>query len=466
MADFPLPPSPTEYLSFFSYLPVELCVEIICFCPLSSVLSLASICSNFYSLISREEIQQYYLDHACLLIKLSNGTHYYERDHHMVGPYFGALLGTKTKIGFFVDGKKSGKWTSYYDSGEIMRVAVYSDGSFLSSTRWKKDGNVSLDSVSIGPFLRKSTVYEYMYGKLHVKYTLVVDAKQMTTLFSGPFSEYDNGIITKSGFYESPATPISMGTRSHRLTVGKSFSYDSNGMVSRVENRNLEGKLEGDFFFYHNGHPKVKGNISLIQDVPMVHGNVEIYGDNGDYVAIIPYVNGVKHGIANVFSGEECIFTGEYVQGKKSGLWRGSTNASQFVIGTVEVSWGNLLVVEEPDLFLIGALPTPYYVYAHFLDDHKHGTSLYYSNNHVMLRESYFYHGRPMGKWAYYDNDGLMVMTELHLDGVVVREDYQPGCNIPYTEAIYKNETLLCLRSIPTSDSSRCSLFLDNKVIN
>ena len=45
--------------------------------------------------------------------------------------------------GYYKDGKKDGKWTYYYDTGQIREEQNYKDGIVIRNMFWDRDDNIT-----------------------------------------------------------------------------------------------------------------------------------------------------------------------------------------------------------------------------------------------------------------------------------------------------------------------------------
>ena len=45
------------------------------------------------------------------------------------------------EVGNYKDGKKDGKWTSWYDDGQKWSERIWKDGELISGKYWDEDGN-------------------------------------------------------------------------------------------------------------------------------------------------------------------------------------------------------------------------------------------------------------------------------------------------------------------------------------
>lgn len=477
MDPFPLTPSFSDM--DISFLPPELWVEIISFCPISSFFSLAAVSHQFYSLLSLPHVQKYYLDRACVLVHEDQDPsfYHYERDGIKVGPCKYKVDLTRDfvysadryKCGFFVDGYKFGEWSSYFADGSKSSLSFYVDGSFISSRKWNLKGNVIIETTPFDLGKRKEIWYTYVTRKKLKKITIIHDKITKTRKLSGYFCCYVGDRLVEDGYldgiyYHQYITPL---CHMYNNIVGEHVYYHDNGAVSSKKNYNfVTHRLEGPFFvYYDDGCLRAKGVIVHGDDESFVHGDVTIYGRDRD-IAIIPYVNGKRHGICRVYSDDILIFTGEYTDDMLSGVWSGLVYASAYFVVQLE-PLSTIYDQSDDNCIITDFSVDSVYVRAQFLNGLKHGPSFYYSPDSVILLESYYFHGVPLGKHIYRDSSGSVVKTELHLDGVIIREFYMPGCAQPYMETIHKKDgdSEVILMTKRFFDLPSCNVFLDGKEV-
>lgn len=468
MEPFPLvPPSSEEEVSLFSYLPPELWVTVISFCPISSFFSLASTSPKFYSLLSNPSVQRSYLGLGCTFIQRCGyyATYYaYQRDSLFVGPYLKVYSNNNSKVGFYIDGNKVGTWYRYQkDNRTIICQTKYDNGSYKI---WNFFGMLDREGESIGPTTRKEIEYYYSNLLLARKITFLRDKSNSSRRISGPYCSYENGIIADEGYLE-----CRNGALNDASFIGLRKLYNRDGSVYQEYNY-VDGLLDGPFKINReDGSPYIEGTIELISGLPKINGTLVVHNHDGT-VAVIPYRDGKKHGIARVCDiGGACLFRGEFDHDMRIGSWCGvlgyyssimislrglEDSGLNHIISTISFSDITSLGLEHLPLhtsskvqidfsadekhgyFLVFYPSGKPYIVGNFKSNNLHGSWKHYSTNRDILLSSYYYDGKPIDKWIYRTSSGILFKREHYLDGIVITKLYDDDGRLT-DKLIYSN---------------------------
>lgn len=456
---FPIPKcSSEEELALFSYLPPELWVEILTFCPMSSLFTLAASFSPFSSLLSCPDVCEKYLDNACLFIQSYDGSYEYLWGDIRVGPYM-KKYENSTESGFYVDGKKFGSWAVYDNDGSFISRSFYREDSFI---KWDSNNNVKMKGVYLDDSHVSQTVFRYIGFVLTKKLTYI--KAPCSRYISGPFCVYDRGIVVEEGTLECENI-----NEKEAYFVGERKLFHKNGSLRHVcwyES----GIMTGSFEFYNEKDSLyIKGSVSKTNNVSVLYGDLEVHAPDGTY-SVIPYLDGEKHGIAYVYDKDHtCRFRGEFQHGKKVGTWTGlldyypylmvhvaipeprSQGIVEFIDLKVPLDIGIPLNLCPPSMkieidfdddkihgnFLLFYSTGETFIVGNFKSGNKHGPWYSYTPNGVVTSQGFFYEDTKVDDWIHRTDEGNMNTKERYLEGVFITKTYSPESGKLISKEIY-----------------------------
>lgn len=270
----------------------------------------------------------------------------YKSGQHKTTGFYDSGVRTKTWIDFFENGAKqfegeykyginNGSVKHWYANGKLKDVSNYKivannnlsiknsrNNSFSENKRWK--------SFRHGKYIayyengKMSIFSDYKNGKTEGDYKTWGLNGNLNT-----WNQYKNGLqYGKNNSYYSDGKPAQLSNeyydeKNERYFDGKYLSYYKNGNI-RLSANYKNKKLEGPYLLYHeNGNPQAIATYKNGQFI----GKYVTYKVDGQIETSVNYV--FNDNQVSVMDGEyyqnnnsQRIVKGNYIKGKKEGVWR------------------------------------------------------------------------------------------------------------------------------------------------
>ncbi|MFI5202892.1 MAG: hypothetical protein ACHQF2_00230 [Flavobacteriales bacterium] len=301
--------------------------------------------------------------------------------------------------GQYLNGKKTGNWTWYHESGNKMSEGKYVNG--LKTGPWKEWGdnyvNISIGNYSAGRKEGKWLEYSIPMQDENGERVLSSSVNYHLGLYNGGHTNYrENGDMYHKSTYK-------MG-----LQHGYSYDYHENGKLSHISYA-VNGKTTGKNISYNE-----EGKITTVTNYVngMRHGTSITHDDDHEGKTIENYYRDQLSGWKKVYRYNELREKTWYAKGRKNGL--------------------EFLTYENQKIF------------AHYKDDVLHGSyKTYIKDDSIwILNQACRYKNAEMDSINYQYNSGYPFSTSYRngkRHGVETQLNPE-GDTIKYCE--YKNDTL------------------------
>lgn len=306
------------------------------------------------------------------------------------------------KEGNFVNGKKDGRWITYYNSGQLAIVENYKNG-----------------------------ILEGQYMEYNVDGQLIVEVMYQDNFPNGPFRRYSiANILGEQGEFNKgrktgkwiayfPGTRIIESEKSYDANGSKmgewKFYYENKRLarVEKYENSVPVGTWEE--FFSNNNLAKRK-----TYELGMPVGEYLEYHSNGKISVTGKYENGMKVALWKNYYPDGTLFSiGEYKNDLKTGLWKYFNKISilvaegEYTLGSENGQW--FYYYDGGQLKSVGS---------YFLGFEDGIWGLFYDNKQLTQEETWS-NGRLMNVGEYYSYDGTQILDKGTLkDGEGTRITY------------------------------------------
>ena len=177
--------------------------------------------------------------------------------------------------GYFLNGRRNGKWTIWYDNGQKQFEGTYKNGSYDSKiSKWGIDGQLSEECFYSNGVLNGSCKMFYYNGKTKFNGSYIMGQ------YDGLIYEYsDDGTLAKSAKYNNG------------VLNGDYWEEPSQG--NRVKCVYKDGNLNGRYIEYHyTGKPAFYGDyVNGLRE-----GNFVYNYPDGNLEKRVNYIHGLKEG--------------------------------------------------------------------------------------------------------------------------------------------------------------------------
>ncbi len=324
------------------------------------------------------------------------------------------------------NGKQHGKWKWFYESGELMKEAMYKHGILdgytkdytiqgdLALIRKFEDGEEILDA----PELQKLEIKTDYYDNGSIKTV----ASYKNGLPEGVRREYDSlGNITASYIFKE-GTIIGEGIIDEEgIKDGEWEEHYDNGQL-RSKGKYLKGKKNGFWSYFHkNGQLEQQGEYN---EKGNTEGSWTWYYDNGNVWREASYFDGMLDGHTIEYDIEgNVIAEGDYIEDLEEGNWKVVYNdhieEGKYRGGQMFGAWK--FYNPEGKLTFEGS----------FIDGNPNGRHTWYWINGKKKEQGAYSMGRKKGTWVKYNLDGtpfLMITyrngREVKYDGIEVKPSF------------------------------------------
>jgi antitoxin component YwqK of YwqJK toxin-antitoxin module len=342
---------------------------------------------------------------------------------------------TEYKKGFIVDrlrinrkdnqGRRQGRWCSFYDSGVLKNEVTYKDD---LKNGYLKEYAESGDLVKISKYINDLLQTEAAeIQKLDIKNEYYPDGKiKISAMFrngipEGIKREYTaEGRIEKSYLYKTGVIIGEGIIKEDGNRDGRWKDFYPEGPL-KAEGDYDNGKQIGEWKFYHlNGKIEQTGKFNK-QGKP--DGKWRWYFDSGKLLKEENYRGGLKDGLSTEYDETgKVVEEGEFVNGNEDGPWIEQIGDC-FIRGTYRDGlkngmWYNLYL--NTDGVKIDSLC---FFKGNFIEDNPDGKHTYYWENGKVKDEGYYVMGKKEGEWYKYNFDGTLFMITTYKQGVEMRYD-------------------------------------------
>lgn len=299
------------------------------------------------------------------------------------------LDGTIKEENTYVKGKLEGKAKLYYQTNTLKYEVDYKNGLFEGKIKeYYPDGKVKFEGEYLAGKRTGPSVYYYKNGSIEAKYTY--EADQIT----GPFETFfENGQLQKKGTYKNG------------ILVGKYQSWHENGKISEEEEYDENGKGNGIQKEYaQDGILLFESEIK--KDALLWY---KFYDKSGKVIAEGKEEKGKLNYRGHYDTGEIYV-NGEYVKGKKDGVWKYYTKLG---VPTLEESYKDGELFQVRRLFTSGTTKE----LTRYKDGVKEGAYESYFYNGKVNATGWYSKGEPNGYWHYYRADGTKSSSSYYILG-------------------------------------------------
>jgi len=308
--------------------------------------------------------------------------------------------------GNFKKGMKDGKWDFYYDDGSISHTGIYKDDRV--DEKWNyyyQNGNVMQEMNYIRDHLNGEWTSWYEEGSLHEKGFLKEDLKV------GEWTIYHlNGTINEELIYNNDTVNIrNIWDESGKQIVtngnGEYISYFDNEIVS-TKGKIINGKPKGLWITrYEDGKKKeeqiFENNTSKVMKFWTQEGTLSVKDGNGKYYLF--------------FENGRVQLEGNYQDGLREGEWRSFYENADDLEKNI-YKHGKLNGLYEA-WYENGVLQ----VSGNFINDKREGEWIWYSENGNITSIANFINGKKEGTQKFWNNFNTLLKEEIYKNGELVK---------------------------------------------
>lgn len=316
--------------------------------------------------------------------------------------------GSVNKMGSFKNGMYHGKWTHYYPDGKLSAEENYVNSRpHYGATYWHENGNISAKGEYNRGLRDGLWTYWYESGTKSEEGWYSLDKR------TGDWqSYYENGNIALHTHYTDSATLFmnywdANGVQLIKNGEGEYITYYDNGQIAS------RGKLSGGItvgvwnFWHPNGALKETGrydnNIYRLVNAWDSDGNTMIANGNGYYIN--KYENGV---VAS---------EGNYLNGLEDGEWK-IRNEFDIIVHEITYSSGkasgnSIVYYDSGEKKSEGKL----------LNNNQQGKWTWYFSSGTVETQTNFVDGLKEGEQIFWNESGKVVKKEFYEKGKLVNEE-------------------------------------------
>jgi antitoxin component YwqK of YwqJK toxin-antitoxin module len=342
---------------------------------------------------------------------------------------------TEYKRGFIVDrqrinrkdgnGRKQGRWYTFYDNGTLKAEVTYRDG---MKNGYLKEYAENGDLLRINKFIddeiqneaaeiQKLDIQNEYYPNGKVK----VSAMFRNGIPEGVRREYGaDGNVEKAYLYKNGVIAGEGIVKDDGNRDGPWKDFYAGGSL-KAEGNYVNGIQTGEWKYYHqNGKIEQTGRFGK---QGKYEGTWKWYFDNGQLLKEENYRNGLRDGVSAEYDETgKVIEEGEFVNGNEDGPWFELTG-DNFIRGTYRDGqrsgmWYNFYLDRTET-----KTDSICYFKGSFIDDNPNGKHIYYWENGKVKDEGSYVNGRKEGDWYKYNFDGTLFMVITYKQGVETRYD-------------------------------------------
>ncbi|NOY36987.1 MAG: toxin-antitoxin system YwqK family antitoxin [Chlorobi bacterium] len=324
------------------------------------------------------------------------------------------------------EGKKTGKWITFYQNGRIMREEQYKNGLLNGYIKeYDQNGNIRLILFyKDGKIVSDINDNDTLQMPVDIRNTY---DKNGDLFENGPYKKnipigihrfYKDGKIINSIIYDNYGEKISEGIineKGQKEGSWKNYYYD--GKVQST-GKYINNQRNGIWkFYYKNGKIEQTGSFRSGKE----NGEWKWYFENGSLRREESYFNGKRDGLYTEYDREgNIIANGQYLDGERDGEWEiqvgDHKETGKYILGLREGIWkyyyGNGKIQYEGN-------------YKRGMADGRH--KIYYENG-GLKEEQFYVMGSREKTWKKYDEFGNLVMTisykndlERRINGVKIK---------------------------------------------
>ncbi len=314
------------------------------------------------------------------------------------------------------EGKKNGKWITFFPNYTVKKEENYNHGELngITKTYNKKGGIQELENYENGKEsgnkinLSISVSTEKMNGNKKREGIIFNNKKQ------GLFKVYDslNQIILHE-FYNDNKLIYTGMYDSLNLKTGEWTFFNDKEMIIK-KGFYLSNKKENKWtFFYPNGNIQQQGYYNRGKP----KGEWNWWYNNNQLWRNEFYENGKMNGIVTEYDSIGNLITkGEYLYGLKEGIWYYEINdhkeQGSYVSDMKNGVWEMTYLSTNKKMFT-----------GEFLNDIPIGEHVYYYSNGIIKEIGRYENGEKQGEWKKYDQKGDLLVTYLFKKGEEVKRD-------------------------------------------
>jgi len=351
------------------------------------------------------------------------------------GPDGTIITLTEYKRGFIVDrlrinrkdgnGKKQGRWCTFYDQGSLKTEASYRDG--LMNGYYKEYAENG-DLIRISKYendilqpeaeeIQKMDIENEYYpdGKLKMSAMSRKGVPEGIRREYSPEGKIEKSWLYKNGVVIGEGIILEDGNRN-----GPWKDYYADGTL-KAEGNYDNGKQVGEWKFYHqNGKIEQTGKFGK---TGKLEGTWKWYFDGGQLLREEHYRNGLKDGMSTEYDETGKVVTeGEFVDGNEDGSWF-ELIGDNYLRGTYRDGMRNGMwyyyYLDRKE----NVTDSICYYKGSFIEDNPDGKHIWYWENGKLKDEGNYVNGRKEGDWYKYNYDGTLFMVITYKNGVETRYD-------------------------------------------
>ena len=342
---------------------------------------------------------------------------------------------TEYKKGFIVDrlrinrkdsqGKKQGRWYTFYESGNLKSEVTYKDD---MRNGYLKEYTESGDLLKISKYIDdviQPEAQEIQKLEVQNEYypngTIKISAMFRNGIPEGLKREYaEDGKLEKAYLYQNGVVTGEGIVKDDGNRDGPWKDFYPDGSL-KAEGNYDNGKQVGDWKYYHlNGKIEQTGRFNK---QGKFDATWKWYFDNGKLLKEENYRSGLKDGMSTEYDETgKVIEEGEFVNGNEDGPWF-ELIGDCFIRGTYRDGlrngiWYNYYLISD-------GLKTDSICFfkGNYIDDNPDGKHVYYWENEKVKDEGSYVMGKKEGEWYKYNSDGTLFMIITYKQGVETRYD-------------------------------------------
>ena len=328
----------------------------------------------------------------------------------------GLLVDKKEINRYDKNGKKHGRWISFYPNKKIKKEETYQHGVLngISKTYNKKGGIKEIENYEKG---------KEAAAKINLDITISAEktennGKREGIIFQqkkqGLFKVYDStGKLKHYEFYNNNQMMYKGMYDSLNLKSGEWTYFDQKNNIINTGYYTSNKKDKTWTYYYPNGVIQQKGSYILGKPT----GEWTWWYNNNQLWRKEQYEKGKINGLVIEYDSLGKIITkGEYLYGQKEGVWYYEINdhkeEGEFVSDMKNGSWEMTYLSSNQKMFS-----------GKYLNDIPVGEHIYYYPNGVIKEIGKYENGEKEGEWKKYNNDGVLLVTYYFKRGVEFKRD-------------------------------------------
>jgi antitoxin component YwqK of YwqJK toxin-antitoxin module len=310
-------------------------------------------------------------------------------------------MNIKTECKYF-DDKLNGYYKEYNEKGEVIKTIKYIDGVEQTDAQEL----VKLD-VNVTEYYNNGKPKKIVTSKNGIKEGIERTYNEDGTISNSKI--YKNGILVSSGIvdesgkYQGPfeeyypdGTLKSKGEYKDGKKVGKWMYYYPNGVEEQVGV--YKNDIPTDEWIWYYPNKQIKRKEKFIKGKE--DGEYIEYDENGNIITKGNYYEGLEDG-EWIYEYGDFKEIGTYKEGVRVGEWKGYFKSNNKLAYSIK-----------------------------YVDGNENGKFIFYYENGTPRIEGNYVMGLKEGVWKYYNQDGLLFLTETYKNDILVKIDGTPIKNL------------------------------------